>query len=412
MTKIVPAVYSAVLAVGLALSVAGPAGAAGNEGDPLMITGSADKGRSVAITDDARALARELGVTPKEAAARFDGQEAFLAAAEKAIAAAPERYFTSTWEPGTHEGAAYRASISFAGPADESIVEFFENLPYRTLVRFDAPASNADIEKVRAEAMEKIWSSGDYDGLTGDINPETGAIEIQVEVASGGELLTATAAPAATMAAVEEIVADVEATSPVDIVVSPAVGIAPLEQTLFGGVAAGGCTLGFTASNSTYRGALSAAHCSNTSVTPARSTSPIYFVKEHLGSYGDAQFWRSSDTVRNLLNTDANGGSRSITSRVDTSTNGISVCNYGKTRTNYACTTVRNWNHAFYNSQGIYLSRMAQTNGTFTNPGDSGGPWFYNNGAYGIHFGKSGGYSTYSRIFDVEAILSVTVLTS
>lgn len=49
---------------------------------------------------------------------------------------------------------------------------------------------------------------------------------------------------------------------------------------------------------------------------------------------------------------------------------------------------------------------MAQTNASFTNPGDSGGPWYFNNTAIGVHYGKYQGYSTFSRVPDVQAILS------
>lgn len=85
--------------------------------------------------------------------------------------------------------------------------------------------------------------------------------------------------------------------------------------------------------------------------------------------------------------------------------NGASICNFGITRSNAQCDTARNSSVSFYDG-AVLLNRMAQTNASFTNPGDSGGPWYFNNTAIGVHYGKYQGYSNFSRVPDVQAILS------
>lgn len=54
---------------------------------------------------------------------------------------------------------------------------------------------------------------------------------------------------------------------------------------------------------------------------------------------------------------------------------------------------------------------MVQTNGKFTLGGDSGGPWYNGSKALGIHWGLSGGYSTYTKIAAVESGLGVALKT-
>lgn len=260
--------------------------------------------------------------------------------------------------------------------------------------------------------MDGLFADGSFSAMVGDIDDEDGHINILIEGAPGQNTPSALDVGDLVESVISEALANAVIDVPVGVSVRTARGIGAEPEVVRGGVQIHSCTTAFTASNNTYRGVLSAAHCLNTAPTrPAGSNVLAYRTYEHFGSHGDARFWRTTDSTPNSIVLGGTGRTQTITSRVDTRSNGIPVCNVGRTRGGIGCAEVRRWNHSF-TYDGVRLSRMAQTTGTFTQGGDSGGPWYHGNGAYGVHFGKSGGYSTYSRIFDVEAVLGVRVNTS
>lgn len=369
-----------------------------------VIVGGGGAARAVNV-EDAALLASSSRTSLNAVTESLVGQDEFLEAVSVAYGSYADRFFSSTWEPASLRLNGYKGWVSFAGGLDKTIVGLFSKLPVPVQLRFGASASAADLEVVREKAMAAIFEqTSGLIGLTGDFTLN-GDLVIEYEYADAARSIES-------VAALQAKVADVARTAPVEIVVKQATGIAPTEEVVRGGVSFGGCTLGFAATRGSTSGAITAGHCANTSGTaPFGSAYPLNYVLEHIGTYGDGQFHSTVDSLSNAIRISSSGTLRTITGKAYPS-NGASVCNYGVTRTTAACTSIRNWNHAFYNESGVYLSRMAQTNGTFTNPGDSGGPWYYSSTAYGVHFGKSGGYSTMSRVPDLEAILSLYIRTS
>ena len=192
-------------------------------------------------------------------------------------------------------------------------------------------------------------------------------------------------------------------------------------ELLRGGVAVNGCTAAFRIrilGATQYNGLLSAAHCPNAAGVPQDSTYTTVHRGQHAGSYGEVQKHSSSDptpTNRVVVGRTSTSVTTRTVSSVTYPTVGQSICNYGKTRTTASCTTVRTVGVAFNaNIDGTttYISRMVQSNGTFTNPGDSGGPWYNGTSAVGVHYGKFGGYSTFSQVGFAQSILGVAVRTS
>jgi hypothetical protein len=351
---------------------------------------------------DAHLLAQSLGISPAQAEADYSGQNEFLQAVGDVYMEHPDLFSSSAWEPESFASRGYKGWVSFAGIAPDEVIKKFESVPVPVQLRFHAPASSEHMEEIRREAMAAVYSQTPHlAGLTGDFS-ESGELLIRYEVA-GGESAELSATT------VEQTVRAVERGGPIAIRVERVTGIAPEEEVVRGGVAFSSCTTGFAATRGRTKGAVTAGHCDNwTTVNPTGSAYPLRYVLEHEGAYGDSQFHSTVDSISNSIRISSSGSLRAITASAFPS-NGAAVCNYGKTRTTAACTTIRNADHAFYNTDGVYLSRMAQSNGTFTNGGDSGGPWYYSATAYGVHYGKSGGYSTMSRVNDVEAILSVNI---
>lgn len=166
------------------------------------------------------------------------------------------------------------------------------------------------------------------------------------------------------------------------------------------------CTSGFTAIRGSQWGVLTAGHCPDTTQRLSGSTYNLTYVTQHVGSYGDAQFNASSDPSRsNSIKISSSLTYRTITSSAN-ATVGAAVCNYGRTRSTAACATVQEVN---YCNSG--KCRLVRTNATFTNDGDSGGPWYYNNTAVGLHTGQltTSKQAVFTQINQAKAILSAEV---
>lgn len=187
------------------------------------------------------------------------------------------------------------------------------------------------------------------------------------------------------------------------------------EQTLYGGFAltdsAGpNCTAGFTAirgggSNGIAQwGILTAGHCPDTNQKIAASTYPLNTVQEHIGTYGDGQFMSSLDPYRDPSYRHGAGMAYSNVNGTADAVVGTNVGNVGRTRSTISYAKVEAVNVCSSGKCSLVL-----TNGTFTNNGDSGGPWVYGGRAVGIHTGTLDGKAVFSRVQRLMAALSVEV---
>lgn len=180
---------------------------------------------------------------------------------------------------------------------------------------------------------------------------------------------------------------------------------------IFGGKALTTCTSGFSVKNSSgTKGVTTAGHCNNSqsysgvslpfmSGTAWPSSTPWYDIQWHRG---DQAF-----TVRNLIwDGTYNRFIYSVKFRTSQSV-GEWVCKYGMT-TGYACGTI-----AVTNQDGVNIRVDNMT----VQPGDSGGPWFWNNTAYGTTIAActlSNGTQCviYGPVDQIYNILGLTILTN
>ncbi|MDO5092569.1 MAG: hypothetical protein Q4D79_03975 [Propionibacteriaceae bacterium] len=390
-----PLIASLVVVSALALaSLPGPIAHAENGDDSPE-----DLAVAAAEAADNAALAEELGVPEEQAAEWFQGEEEFLGAVEHAKAAAGEQFFYAAWTPQEEAETGYKGWIAFKGEVSQEAVAPFAALDFPVEVRTNAEFTENELEQIRQEKMTALAEAGNFKGLVGDIESD-GSITIQYEPSIdmiGSPQISATAT-------------SLSENSPVKVTVAPATGIAPTEEVLKGGAGIASCTLGFVVVYRGRVGALTAGHCPNSPGVPTGSSVALKFVKQHIGDYGDVQLHTSTDSAANEIRVSRAGEYRTITASGE-GIKGSRVCNYGKTRALPSCTTIRTVNHAFIHPDtGMYVSQMVQTNGSFTNAGDSGGPWYFAQTARGIHFGKSGGYATYTSIGAAESVMDATVL--
>lgn len=312
----------------------------------------------------------------------------------------------------------------------EDIVETLEKLPGVTEIRYGGPVrvSIKDQDAVFAAALRaaRTVPAVDPNGATARLNSEnTGLV---VEVASrAGELAGADRAALARI-----IGSGVAAATKFDLSVEiqqinrTAGG---LENNVIGGrnlnVPGGGplCTAGFTAArqNNGARGVVTARHCRND--LNYRGTNGII---DYLGpaaglggSVIDLQFhrtlsphttqarfqWASSSQIKTV---DRFGNPRA----------GQRVCHHGvpiefdcaNVLYENQCVTVR-WRETGGNY--VDVCRLVRANEWITRPGSSGGPWFIDDAASGIHSigDEENNRSFFSRIGSVGAFLNSDVLT-
>lgn len=149
-----------------------------------------------------------------------------------------------------------------------------------------------------------------------------------------------------------------------------------------GGMVYSGCTGGFIgkpSSGSTYRGIITAKHCTTRPSTYDGATTIASGSSTILGK--DLRFTRfSAGTWNNTFRYDA-GAFRSVTVQINPVVGSV-ACKYGRITGRFCTTIARN---------GVTVtgagSGMSETASGSVQPGDSGGPWYYGNSAMGITYG-------------------------
>lgn len=143
------------------------------------------------------------------------------------------------------------------------------------------------------------------------------------------------------------------------------------------------CTAAFPAKSGSTVGLLTAGHCKNTlSVDGGNKLYPA--TKILSGSKGDSQWHRSKVSVTPYFRYDW-GSYRPVWGHPAPKV-GAKVCRFGATSGNgTGCTKIK-----YVSACKGDVCKMVMTEGdTGRKPGDSGGPWYYGNNAYGIHNGAS-----------------------
>ena len=161
------------------------------------------------------------------------------------------------------------------------------------------------------------------------------------------------------------------------------------ESNIRGGTHLRTCTAGFVLENSNgERNISTAGHCSNNqTLRDGNIRITLTFEDEHEGRWGDLQ--RHSVPAGHILINSIRYNSSGRRSRLITSTGvpmeGQVLLNYGRA-TGYKA----DWVYRGVVNAGIAEHLVAMFSHT-TQGGDSGGPWFHGNTAYGIHYGSNTG---------------------
>jgi hypothetical protein len=185
---------------------------------------------------------------------------------------------------------------------------------------------------------------------------------------------------------------------------------------IYGGLALSTCTSGFACKKSDgTKGITTAAHCDN---SQWYTIFPLSFQQENLGTYYDIQ-WHTTPllTVKNKIRVSSSGTTRDVTGTKSRSEQAIGewVEKYGKT-TGYTA--------GYIASKTVFLSYIPNCQLTFirvdntagysplVSGGDSGGPWFRGNTAYGTTCAYDDTGDGYYMAIDYVTGIGVTIMTS
>ena len=192
-----------------------------------------------------------------------------------------------------------------------------------------------------------------------------------------------------------------------------------LEADIYGGLSLSDCTSGFAVKDSVgTRGITTAAHCDD---DLSYDGEDLEFEDEEYGTSYDIQWHTAPDfDVTNKAQTKRNGATRRITGTIGRGSQSVGehVCKYGRS-SYYTC--------GYIDSKDYESTRIPNSTATFirvdntagyddlSSGGDSGGPWFHLNNAYGTHVGQptgDTGDAFYMAVSFISPGLGVTVLTS
>ena len=156
-----------------------------------------------------------------------------------------------------------------------------------------------------------------------------------------------------------------------------------------------GCTAGFTVHDSNFAGISTAGHCPNdlfaSYAVPGLGIEAVVFqsaAQELWGLTGDVQWHYFANEMLSITNKfvyTQSGGQRQALATANPVV-GAAICYYGRITFNH-CATVDKINMCGTDpDSGVEVCQIVTTNAHLSQPGDSGGPWYWNNNAQGIHW--------------------------
>jgi PKD domain len=347
---------------------------------------------------EASSYAAQVGVSADEAARRLELQplagelDAALAAEESAAFAGlfiDDKQQYRIVIRLTDKKAEERVRARVAGSALEPFIEFRP-----------AKFSLADLEKKQKDTREKTKKAGVEQNS--DINIIDNKVELYVT--DPGKLKAKLSANKEQLAEGVEIQQVAELGKP--------------EVAIHGGVPLSNCTSGWNVrSNSSGEvGTTTAAHCRDNGADQYYQGVLLPFRALLKGGHHDIQ-WMSTCDLFETANTFQSGqGLRYVTGTVHRNYQvvGQYVCKNGWT-TGYKCGWIQtknyDWGHGYHSTYIRVDSRSPYND--LSLPGDSGGPWFVEDKAYGTHVGAPAGDAYDSVYMAVNYIsdLGVSVLT-
>ena len=283
--------------------------------------------------------------------------------------------------------------VRMKGTVPPSVLTQARELPYSVRVESGALLNEAETKALTEKVTATIASTGKFE-LDVSPDPTTGEIVANIGAATTGtEVLQAVAAL---------LRASVPAALNPGIVLVANQGLhTSTEQLVRGGArldrtnGAFQCTSGFGARIGSTWGVLTAAHCDDYLLYNG-NTGVVAFEKDagFIGSGTDGkidiQFHRtlSGNSTRGDFQYGPGATQlRSVTDRANAAV-GTPVCHFGYGTNAQACSTVEQRNTCYGSNDYYVVCGVTRTKAKVSEGGDSGGPWYTDSTARGIHSGS------------------------
>lgn len=303
-----------------------------------------------------------------EAVRQFSGQMEFMRLANALEASRPELFVEAEWIAGAEPYGVVR----IVGDPVAELAESFTQTKADVRLESGYRLSSREFDEFLEAAYRSIAALVGGSNVTASGSPSTATIEILVNDEAQLALETA----------VETVEKSVPSDVRFTITYSPFAQDAGAEG-IVGGRQWGQCTAGFSVRRGTVYGMTTANHCSSVGGSTAYQgtamsapTAPIALSV----SSGDIKWRRTVSTVADPRFQAVTGGYRLVSATLNPVV-GTAICKYGVT-TGQTCSTVASTSLCANDYCG--LSRVSAD---ISEPGDSGGPWFFGNTAMGIHHG-------------------------
>lgn len=352
-----------------------------------------------ALALDAQEYAEQYGVDLEEAIDRLRLQEP-AGELDAELVAKEADTFAGAWIQHKPE---FRIIVQFTHDGEDTIRPYIENAPLADLVEVrTASVTLAELETTQEAAWLAV--RGLEIPVASGINVYENHVELYViERDQFNSALQA-----------EDI------SLPDNVEVITVTDLGTDEAEIFAGLALSLCTSGFSVKNSSgTKGITTAAHCDSNPIISYQGTNLPFQAAAEGGQY-DVQ-WRTAPgfTVRNLMNDGTYYRYVYSTKHRNNQMMNEYICKRGK-ETGFGCGNIINKNHqpaCVTKPDGTIICftstfiRVHRDGVNLSSGGDSGGPWFSGNTAYGIMRGSLGDDATYMAI-NYVSYLGLTVLTN
>ena len=362
---------------------------------------------SDAMRWDAQSYANEWGISLNEAIRRLQLQSEIGklgAKLEKNEAGA----YAGHWIKHGTDADDFGMVVKFTSNGESTIQRYGQHVangPLAGKVELkDADATLAKLREDQSEAARAI--KGENIPVESQIDVKTGKVKVYV------------AERARLSDAIQK--GNVSLPEKVDLVTVSAMG--KLEADIYGGLPLDRCTSGFAVKNAVgTKGITTAAHCDD---DQSYDGTDLTFKDDQYGQRYDIQ-WHTAPgfTVTNKIRSTSGGATRRITGTVGRSAQSVGeyVCKYGKT-THYTCGYIDSKDYRPEQTEEFRypVADFIRVDNTasysnLSSRGDSGGPWFMANDAYGSHIGSPAGDSNdafYMAVNYISRGIHVDVMTS
>ncbi|WP_131736054.1 S1 family peptidase [Actinomadura roseirufa] len=336
--------------------------------------------------EDLKLVAQSDGISFKEAVRRWGWQNSFVNVADKLQAKHPGSYSGSEI---TGEGSG--AWIGFKGPIPPEAITLARTLPVPVRLIGNKGFSEKELNDATVNNFSRVADHADVGTAEGGYEITSGAINISAAPRTpldkpGRRRL---------LSRLQPVRSRIGSPITVNVTLTDKVEAGPKINMYGGGFlnGNGACTAAFTVRKGRTLGIATAHHCASGNSRfqfynhnhQGRSTT-ISLRGSHGGRYGDMAWYSPGRYKAVPWFYYAPNKTRKV-NLYKWPKSGQKICNYGRT-TNAKCTKVyKNGQCIKYPGLPKYCGLTAVTNAP-TRKGDSGGPWYWGNDAYGILSGE------------------------